>query len=700
MSIVGIELQNTIKAFKDLKLPIVRTKNKAPIINGWQKLSEDVEGWGGNLTTATEAGFVITSDIVVVDVDPRNFNSNVDSLEELSKAIDFDLKTNAKFATRTASGGFHLYYKKRADVKFPNESDKFKGVEFKQKGQQVILPNSTLPDGRKYILMEGLLGELTEIPQKFYEIIGTKASSKAVDTGVGFKNHTADILRLRQLLDKTPPAMEGEHGDQATYNVCCLGKDYGLSPDVFFELLLEWNERCSPPWDAGALRAKMLNAYSYSHNKAGSHSVEAMFSAIEQSFLSSEDAKKQEETLIDWQNELQVSKNGGYKTTLKNAVLFMKHDEHLKGKIAFNEFSHKKFWMEETFWITNGRREWTDEDAIQIRYIFNNNNFDVGTNLVEEASVIVSSNNRFHPVKHWFENNCEWDKKPRLDNFFHEYCGTELNKYTSALARKIFCAVVARIYNPGCKFDMVPIFVGERGIGKSSLIELIAIKKEWFCNNVGDITDAKELVPQSNGKLIIEWQELSMYNKLDINSVKSFASTQVDRVRRAHARNSEDYPRQFIVIATTNQDKFLLDETGERRITPIELKKVDLESVKKDIPQLYAEAKELYIKGEKLYFDESDVINMYAEECDKRFRNDEIEDSIAEWLENIPAEIEHICTKDKLQINDVIIHCLKESPTKSRGLANRVANVLRRLGYQRQSYRMEGKVKQGFVKKV
>ncbi|MEY2702016.1 MAG: hypothetical protein RLY43_649, partial [Bacteroidota bacterium] len=233
MSMVGIELQDTIKAFKELRLPLVRTKNKAPVIHGWQKLADNDIGWGGNLTTATEAGFVITADIVVIDVDPRNFNPDVDSLEELSKAIDFDLKTNAKFATRTASGGFHLYYKKRANVKFPNESDKFKGVEFKQKGQQVIIPNSTLPDGRKYILLEGLLGELTEIPQKFYDIIGTRALSKAVDTGVGFKNHTTDILRLRQLLEKTPAAMEGEHGDQATYNVCCLGKDYGLSPDVF-----------------------------------------------------------------------------------------------------------------------------------------------------------------------------------------------------------------------------------------------------------------------------------------------------------------------------------------------------------------------------------------------------------------------------------------------------------------------------------
>jgi predicted P-loop ATPase len=538
------------------------------------------------------------------------------------------------------------------------------------------------------------------LPQKFYDVVGVRAASRAIEIGSGFKNHTTDILRMKKLLENTPPATQGESGDKATYNVCCLGKDYGLSPDVFFELLCEWNERCSPPWQLEDLRTKMLNAYSYSHNKAGSHAIENMFTAIEQTFLNEEQAQKQAEEILDWQNELQVNKNGGYKTTLKNAVLFMKHDEHLKGRIAFNEFSYKKFWIKKPFWITNGRREWTDEDAIQIRYIFNNNNFDVGTNLVEEASVIISSNNRFHPVKDWFNNNCKWDGINRLDTFFNKYCGTDLNKYTSSLARKMFCAVVARVFNPGCKFDMVPIFVGEKGIGKSSLIEAISIKKEWFCNNIGDITDTKELVPQSNGKLIIEWQELSMYNKLDINSVKAFASTQVDRVRRAHARNSEDYPRQFIVIATTNQDKFLLDETGERRITPIEIKKVDLEAVKKDICLLYAEAIQLYLKGEKLYFDETDVIEIYNKECDKRFRNDEIEEIIVEWLENIPQDIQHFCTKYKLQVSDVIIHCFKETPAKARGLSNRISNVLRRLGYNRQSFRTKnGKVKQGFVKK-
>ena len=65
---VGIlNLQSVIKVFKDIGLPIVRTKNKAPIVNAWQKLAINHNEWGGNLQTATEAGFVITADIVVID---------------------------------------------------------------------------------------------------------------------------------------------------------------------------------------------------------------------------------------------------------------------------------------------------------------------------------------------------------------------------------------------------------------------------------------------------------------------------------------------------------------------------------------------------------------------------------------------------------------------------------------------------------
>lgn len=705
-------LQQTITSFRKLGYGIVRTKNKAPVVNNWQFLASDTSLWAGNLTTAREAGFVISKDIVVVDVDPRNFNEGVDSLQELSKTIGFDLIKNAGFSVKTASGGYHLYYKKRPEVRLPNTTEQFKGVEFKQKGQQVVLPYSVLPDNREYKIITDNLEQLVELPQKFYDVIGTKAQAKAVITGAGFNDNPADIHRMRQLLANVPPAIEGQNGDQATFRVCCLGKDYGLSPEVFFDLLCEWNEKCEPAWDLNELRKKMINAYSYSHNKAGSHSIENLFNAIEDNFntktLTPEEAKRQEESLIDWQNELTVCKNGGYHKTLKNAVLFIKHDDNLKGRLAFNQFSGDKVWVDSVYWHNidkeksfrpNGRM-WTDTDAIETRYLLNNYAFDIGTNLIFEAVTKVANLNSYHPVKDWLNNNCEWDGTKRLDTFFHKYCGADDNAYSKEVARKMFCAIVARVFDPGCKFDYLPIFVGKQGIGKSTLLKVISIHPSWFCDNIGDITNAKEVIPQTRGKLIVEWQELALFSKIDINHSKSFLSTSVDRVREAYHREAKDYPRQFIVVATTNQDKFLLDETGNRRMLPIELRDIDTTAVAKDLQQIYAEALQLYRKGEKLYITDEEAVNIAKQIQFDRFRNDELEEVIIDWLDNIPEDCKHFISKEKIQVNDLIIHCLKETPAKARGLANRIGNILRRLGYISQSYRMDGKVKYGFVKKI
>lgn len=705
-------MQEMIQAFREANLPLVRTKNKAPLVSNWQKLANDTSLWAGNLTTATEVGFVITEDILVVDVDPRNFPEGKDSLAELSRVLNFDLKDKAEFSTHTASGGYHLYYKKNQAIKFPNTIELFKGVEFKQKGQQVLIPNSVLPDGRKYTLIKGNIKGLIEIPTKFYEVIGKRGASKAVLTGTGFADNQADINRMRQLLANIPPAVEGQSGDIATFKVCCLGKDYGLSPDVFFELLTEWNNKCEPSWDIVDLKKKMINAYSYSQNKAGSHSIENLFNAIEKGFeertLTLEEARKQEDEILDWQSELQLNKTGGVKTTLKNTVLYIKNDENLRNRLAFNEFSGDKVWLKPAFWhhqdteksyAPNGRM-WTDTDAIETRYLLNNYQFDVGTNLIYEAVTKVCNSQSYHPVRDWVNQNIKWDGENRLDTFFHKYCGADNNVYSKEVARKMFCAIIARVFEPGCKFDYLPIFVGKQGIGKSTLLKILSIHPSWFCDNIGDITNAKEVIPQTRGKLIVEWQELALFSKIDINHSKSFLSTSVDRVREAYHREAKDYPRQFIVVATTNQDKFLLDETGNRRMLPIELRDIDTSSVAKIMPQLYAEAFEAYRNGEKLYITDNTALAIANQIQYDRFKNDEMEDTIVEWLDNIPEDCKGFVSKEKVQVNDILIHCLKETPSKARGLSNRIGNILRRLGYTAKSYRIDGKVRYGFVKNI
>ena len=156
---------------------------------------------------------------------------------------------------------------------------------------------------------------------------------------------------------------------------------------------MDWNEACQPAWSLEDLHRKMLNAYSYSHNTAGSHSIENLFNAAETEFLTPLQAKKQEAELVDWKDELQHNKNGALKTTLKNTVLLIKHGEILKDKLAYNEFSGDKVWLSSVHWhhleneksyMPNGRM-WTDTDAIETRFLLNNDGFDIGTNLIYEA---------------------------------------------------------------------------------------------------------------------------------------------------------------------------------------------------------------------------------------------------------------------------------------------------------------------------
>jgi len=79
----------------------------------------------------------------------------------------------------------------------------------------------------------------------------------------------ADVYELRKQaatkwMSKRPPAVEGCHGDQHTFNTACqLVIDHGLHDPDALSLLRAWNEECEPPWTEDELRQKLDNARSY-----------------------------------------------------------------------------------------------------------------------------------------------------------------------------------------------------------------------------------------------------------------------------------------------------------------------------------------------------------------------------------------------------------------------------------------------------
>jgi hypothetical protein len=84
-------------------------------------------------------------------------------------------------------------------------------------------------------------------------------------------NASAQVCeRARRYLAAIPPAIEGQHGDTATFRVCCrLVRGFALEDEDALAVLADWNRACSPPWSEDELRAKLKAARLYGREPVG-----------------------------------------------------------------------------------------------------------------------------------------------------------------------------------------------------------------------------------------------------------------------------------------------------------------------------------------------------------------------------------------------------------------------------------------------
>lgn len=69
------------------------------------------------------------------------------------------------------------------------------------------------------------------------------------------------IERARAYVAKMDAAISGQGGHDQTYTVACrLVLGFALSEESAWPVLLEYNQRCEPPWSEGELRHKLRDA--------------------------------------------------------------------------------------------------------------------------------------------------------------------------------------------------------------------------------------------------------------------------------------------------------------------------------------------------------------------------------------------------------------------------------------------------------
>jgi putative DNA primase/helicase len=225
---------------------------------------------------------------------------------------------------------------------------------------------------------------------------------------------------------------------------------------------------------------------------------------------------------------------------------------------------------------------------------------------------------------------------PRSENLFIDYLGAEDNEYTRAVAKKWLAAAVTRIYRPGCKFDYIPVVLGEQGQKKSMLADKLGGR--WYSDSFTTV-QGKESFEQLQGAWIIEIPELSGFRKAESEAIKHYISKREDRYRVAYGRRVENFPRQSVFMATGNIEEFIRDATGGRRFWPVPTYfQEPIMDIATDLDderdQIWAEAMEYYRKGEPLYLNKE--LELVAKEVQKQHsEQDDRAGLVQEYLETL-----------------------------------------------------------------
>lgn len=262
--------------------PIAAGKKEPPLIKDFPNTAtrdeDQIRKWWAQWPNANTGNSTTkygdNEALLVVDIDNKG-DKHGD--EEILRLDLEGRELPETYAVSTPTGGRHLYYvvptavRQGADVLA-------RGVDIRSKGGYVVAPGSVV-EGKPYTAMHER--PLAPAPEWVIALCGAAKEKTAAPVIPidGIDQGKAAARAKAYLLNDAPLALEGDGGDQTTYQVACRVKDLGVDAEAAEELLSEqWNPRCQPPWSDEDLHTKVKNAYRYGQQAPGIAAPEVEFS--------------------------------------------------------------------------------------------------------------------------------------------------------------------------------------------------------------------------------------------------------------------------------------------------------------------------------------------------------------------------------------------------------------------------------------
>lgn len=445
---------------------------------------------------------------------------------------------------------------------------------------------------------------------------------------------------------------------------------------------------------------KAMEEFAANDKQTKKHIAEEKLAEAKFDFAEDIDLPDDEED-TSWTSELTANTKGEYENSANNLNIIFQNDHFLRNTFKLNTFDNKRYVTKSLPWRKIDSVEpLRDVDYSGVRNYIECIYGIVSSQKVDDALALEIEKKKFHPIINYIKS-LEWDGIPRINTLLIDYFGAEDNAYTRAAIRKMLCAAVARVFQPGIKFDTALILVGPQETYKSTFIKKLG--KGWFSDTFTTV-QGKESFEQIQGAWLVEIAELSGLKKAEVETIKHYITKCEDSFRPAYGRTIETYKRQCVFFGTTNSKDFLRDPTGNRRFLPVDVrpefvtKNVAEELTEAEVDQIWAEAYVLYKAGEPLYMTgEEDIIakieqHKHSEQDERKgiieeYLNTKYPDNWNEmdlydrrrWLEDPLSQV-GTTQKDFVCVAEIWCECLgKEKNDMSRYNTRDINDILRSL---------------------
>ena len=318
--------------------------------------------------------------------------------------------------------------------------------------------------------------------------------------------------------------------------------------------------------------------------------------------------------------------------------------------------------------------------------------------------IAFSKANEYNPVIETIRGT-KWDGRDHLEELYALMNLDPADTLSRALLKRwlmqAYCGLHNSLDEP-FPLDILLVLVGAQGWGKTRLFEKLALSRKYFGEGLTLDPRDKDTRMQATSYWLAELGEIGSTMRKDMNALKAFISNPTDENRPPYGKTSIKHPRLTSFCGTTNDMRFLIDDTGNRRFATIKLpddKPLDLKELHKfnalqlwaqiaDIVETAIQEGETYSSAFRLTREEAAALEQRNKLHSKLLKG---EQEVSDILEELRAE----------ELQGTPIKYVYVTPTQFRAdhldtlrpyTAANIGKVLQKLGHSMERKKIDGTV--------